>query len=66
MPVPAFLAALAASLIVILAGALVVGVVALVAPELLKRVDPQAPVAVVAAIGVVIALAMFLELTGLA
>ena len=66
MPVPAFLAALAASLIVILAGALVVGVVALVAPELLKRVDPQAPVAVVAAIALVIALSMFLELTGLA
>jgi len=66
MPVPAFLAALAASLIVILAGALVVGVVALVAPELLKRVDPQAPVAVVAAIAVVIALAMALELFGLA
>lgn len=66
MPVPAFVAALVASLIVILAGALVTGVVALAAPDLLRRVDPQAPTAVVVAIALVVALAMALELTGLA
>ena len=65
MPVPAFVAALVASVIVVLAGALVIGLVALFAPELLKRVDPQAPVAVVVALALVVAVAMALELTGL-
>lgn len=65
MPVPAFLAALAASVLVILAAALVAAVVAVVAPDLLKKVDPQAPTAVVAAAGLVVALAMVWELLGL-
>ena len=62
MPVPAFVAALVASVIVVLAGALVIGLVALLAPEPPKRGHPPAPVPVGVALALVGALAMSLEL----
>ncbi|BAS28865.1 hypothetical protein [Limnochorda pilosa] len=65
MPVPALLATLGASLIVLLAGALVTAVVAVAAPDLLKRVDRRVPTAVVGAMGLAVVLAMLWELLGL-